>query len=316
MLLVNLIALNDAKSSHLTVTLQKEIFTSLRIRDDDESFSFKLAVKPLCMTLKHLKGIDGLNITIMMKGIEHLFNMDLGLINGIKRKHKFHYTDVQSYNVVFQENDANYIKASPQTFARILEHIPSSPEINIYADHNNFKVQSHSRLGSESKKLSTELCIKTDEFDEYVYRGDDDGVCIIFTIKEMKALLGVCEAKSIDEFYLFFTSAGSPIKFSCRSEFFSVSLVQMTISDNNTKVKDDEKQDDSENISNSKEKISEPMNSNSTIRRQSDLSQSEMSGKISNSRKRERKRVITINEDEDEDDNGNEYNEFEYNDNE
>ena len=269
------------------------------------------------MTLKHLKGIDGLNITIMMKGIEHLFNMDLNLNNGIKRKHKFHYTDVQSYNVVFQENDANYIKASPQTFARILEHIPSSPEINIYADHNNFKVQSHSRLGSESKKLSTELCIKTDEFDEYVYRGDDDGVCIIFTIKEMKALLGVCEAKSIDEFYLFFTSAGSPIKFSCRSEFFSVSLVQMTISDN-TKVRDDEKQSDSENISNSKEKISEPMMSNSTVRRQSDISQSEMSGKISNSRKRERKRVITINEDEDEDedDNGNEYNEFEYNDNE
>lgn len=301
-----MIALNDAKSSHLTVTLQREIFTSLKLKEDDDSFSFKLPVKPLCMTLKHLKGIDGLNFNMMSVGIEHIFNMNLTLNNGIKRKHKFHFNDVQSYNVVFSEIDANYVKASPQIFARILEHIPSSPEIYVYADANNFKVQSHSRIGSEAKKLSTELCIKTEEFDEYVYKSFEESVCIIFTIKEMKALLGVCEAKNIDEFYLFFTCAGSPIKFSCRSEFFAVSLVQMTISD--MANKDDEKQSEADNTSNSKDRISE------TSRQQSGASQSQMSGKVSSNRKRDR-RVIRDDDNEEEDEDNNENNnDNEYND--
>lgn len=275
------------------------MFCSLRVRDDDESFSFKLAVKPLCTTLKHLKGIDGLNITIMTKGIEHLFNMNLNLNNGIRRKHKFHFVDVPSYNVEFNDSDVNYVKASPKIFSKILDHIPSSPEIFIYADPNNFKVQSHCRVGQDAKKISTELCIQTEEFDEYVYKSDSDNVSIIFTIKEMKALLGVCEAKKIDEFYLFFTHAGSPIKFSCSSEFFNISLVQMTIGDNNNA--DDENQSDTENFPNSRDKISENfMNSNS---RHSEMTQSQLSGRLSQSRKRERKIVITENDDEDNDDN-------------
>jgi len=301
-----LISLNDAKSSHLSIVLQKEMFNTLRVNDTEDCISFKLAVKPLCLTLKHLKGIDSLNITILTKGIEHLFNMNLTLTNSIKRKHRFHFTDVPSYNVLFDDTEASYVKASPKIFLRILEHIPSSPEIYIHADANNFKVQSRNTIGLETKNISTELCIKTEEFDEYVYKSDNESECIIFTVKEMKALLGICEAKGIEEFYLFFSYAGSPIKLSCNSDLFSINLIQMTLKEKEKTKINENQYHDSSGINLIKGK------SNSNTRESTQSTQ--VKGKV-NIRKR---RIMEDDDDNDENTENklnNEYNEYEYNDN-
>jgi hypothetical protein len=81
----------------------------------------------------------------------------------------------------------------------------------------------------------------------------------------------------------------------------------MTIADHNNA--EDENQSDTENFRNSRDRVSEPFLNSNSISRQSEMTQSQLSGKISQRRKRERKIVITENEDE-------YINENEYDDNE
>ena len=93
--------------------------------------------------------------------------------------------------------------------------------------------------------MSTEMSLDTSEFDTYEYKSQNESEQLVFCIRELKALLSLCDAvETINDLYLFFCSSGSPIKFSTKCMSFEVSLIMATLETHHVRTAESQAQEE------------------------------------------------------------------------
>ena len=72
--------------------------------------------------------------------------------------------------------------------------------------------------------MITEMSLETSEFDCYEFKSKNDEEQLVFCIKEVKAMLSLCEAVEAisTDLLLYFCGSGSPIKFIATCPVFTV----------------------------------------------------------------------------------------------
>eukprot|EP01034_Spumella_vulgaris_P031712 gene31712-39175_t len=195
-----------------------------------------------------------------MKGSEHELAFQMHLSNGITRTHRFRYMDCEIMNALFEEEDCSCLRAKPKVFAQILDHLHQSPEVAVEASATAFSVRSFhkSNFGTagmtlqqqqqEMKRhMTTGLSVSIQEFEAYQFKpggaapdsyqnAADAVIELIFCLREVNAFLGFCEALDLPDFDFFFSEGGRAIKYSCKCDSVTVSLVLATIESHASRV--------------------------------------------------------------------------------
>ena len=173
---------------------------------------------------------------------------------GIRRIHKFVYTDSEVINAAFDESVASCIRAHAINFARFLQHIHQhSVEVQMNAAPDAFRVRSYHKDGGvdptqasgvQPRLMTTEMAIDLREFEQYDFRSELSEVELIFCLKELKGLLTLCEQADVLEVELFFTLSGAPVKVSCEQPGgMDVSLVLATLAPSTDASQGEEKEE-------------------------------------------------------------------------
>jgi len=75
----------------------------------------------------------------------------------------------------------------------------------------------------------TSIDINFLKFKHYLIRGQEASEELVFCMKELKAMIGLCEAAELQDLTFQFTGNGMPVKFSCIHSAFTASLIIATL---------------------------------------------------------------------------------------
>lgn len=143
------------------------------------------------------------------------------------RTHRHLCLDCDIVNAVFDEETSSSLKINPHALTQLLEHIHKTPEIAVTLSSTDFTVKSHSHTSSaHSSSLSTAITLALDEFETADIR-HSFSVSLVFTYKELKALLALCDACDNNSFVFYYTTSGRPVK--CVANELAAFSVQLVI---------------------------------------------------------------------------------------
>ena len=208
---------------------------------DENEVAFKMNIKPICNMMKNLKKVKNMVLFTESGGVNGRNQIIFEMTNeaSIKRTHKFDYQDTDIVNAYFDEQQASKLTVYPKVLNGLLEHLhQTSGEIAVEVSENAFRVKSfHQDLGLQvdtkghaHNYMNTEMVLVTTEFEKFDYKSDESEQELVFCMKEMKALLSLCEQiEGMTPLNMCFCGTGSPIKFSCESLEFVVSLTMATL---------------------------------------------------------------------------------------
>ena len=272
-------ALNDAKTAYASVEFAQGFFERGTFKlhqqalvdaygggqaGERDSFSCKLPVKHLCsLTKSFVKNVNELSLYAKAssgsqgEGGYDLI-MELHTAGGIKRTHRFKYSDCDVISAVFEEVGACSLRSQAKVLTQVLEHMHHAPEVILSATTNTFKVQSYHRasaigLGETSRHLETDLNVDVGDFDFYDFEGsgvsdqdnergggdDIGGVTrreVIVSKREWRAILQFCENLGCEEVSLLFINQGRPIKLELQHDFLVGTLIMTTLEPKNVNV--------------------------------------------------------------------------------
>lgn len=252
-------ALNEAKTAYASMEFDSRFFSDgLYKKDGIESFSCKVSLKQLCAVCKSFRNVE--KLTIRAEKSQDDYDLVLQMHSsstGIVRTHKFKYSDCDVLSAVFNETGVSTLKAAPKVFSQILSCMYQSPEIAIEAMPSEFKVRSYHAPSDQDqpKHLDTDLNIDIEDFDFYDCKpmdleerftdsnADDTGYDqadnamhpsrakkeLIFCVKELRAILHLCESVSFENLQMSFSTPGMPMKLQATKEHFTAQAIVTTI---------------------------------------------------------------------------------------
>ena len=92
--------------------------------------------------MRNLKSVQSLNIRAeTSEGVTHELVFEMLLNSGMRKIHKFNYSDCEIISAIFDESSASIIRSEPKLFTQLLDHFYQSPEISIEASPNAFQVR-------------------------------------------------------------------------------------------------------------------------------------------------------------------------------
>jgi hypothetical protein len=109
----------------------------------------------------------------------------------------------------------------------------SKDAFKVKSFHQDLNIQGVDTRGHSHTYMNTEMMLETTEFENFHYKGDEHEEPeqeLVFCIKEMKALLSLCEqVEGMMPLSMLFCGTGNPMKFSSKSLEFEVSLIMATL---------------------------------------------------------------------------------------
>ncbi|CAM9580845.1 unnamed protein product, partial [Phaeothamnion confervicola] len=164
---------------------------------------------------------------------------------GIRKQHRFGLQDCEVLSAMFNRNEGSQFMCPPAQLSQLFEHIHGAAEVAVMVRPDVLCVRSyhHEAVGMTSLAsravLNTEMSIASSEFDEYRFEppqgssgsgnGDDAAVELIFSLKEVRALLAFCEQSNADNIGTLFTGIGCPVMFQTLSKTYSAELILATM---------------------------------------------------------------------------------------
>ena len=142
----------------------------------------------------------------------------------ILRTHRHLCLDCEIVNALFDESASSNLQMEPRALTQLLEHIHRTPEIAVTITPADFTVKSHVTVG-----MSTAIALAIEEFELFDIKHEHT-VALVFTFKELKALLALCEACDSSSFMFYYCDSGQPVKCVAHQiASFSVQLVIATL---------------------------------------------------------------------------------------
>ncbi|CAM9637359.1 unnamed protein product [Ascophyllum nodosum] len=203
---------------------------------DGGSVSCKVLVRAVHNILRTLKKVVRLVIYVEGEDDSHIephlvFQMYCEF--GYRKVHRFSLQDCEIMHAVFEGEGASRLACPPVQISQLLEHIHGTAEVAVGASHDVLTVRSyhHPLTGAaERAVLKTEMSISTAEFDTYRFCGEDDEeVELVFSLKEIKALLHFTEATEAQTLEMLFREGGDPLLFQSHSKTFAAELIMATM---------------------------------------------------------------------------------------
>ncbi|CAM9760914.1 unnamed protein product, partial [Scytosiphon promiscuus] len=200
------------------------------------SVSCKVLVRAVHSILRTLKKVVRLVIYVEGEDDEHIephlvFQMYCEF--GYRKVHRFSLQDCEIMHAVFEGEGASRLSCPPVQLSQLLEHIHGTAEVAVGLSHDVVTVRSyhHPLTGAaERAVLKTEMSISTVEFDTYRFCGEDDEeVELVFSLKEIKALLHFSETTEAQTLEMLFREGGDPLLFQSHSNTFAAELIMATM---------------------------------------------------------------------------------------
>ncbi len=204
--------------------------------------SCKVLLRALHNVFRSLKKVQRMIIAIESSEdgyVEPQLILEMQCEYGIVKRHCFLIQDCESVHAQFDYTNASSIHSSPNLLLQhIFNQMKGTAEVVASATAYSFSIRSYhdqNRLqGRVSLKpvLQTEASIPGKDFDAYIFKGDLDGTDeMIFSIKEVRAFLSLCEAVDVENVQISFTYGGNPMQFFGNTNNLSVELMMATNSE-------------------------------------------------------------------------------------
>ncbi len=192
---------------------------------------FRSLKKVQCMTIAIESSEDGY--------VEPRLILEMQCEYDIVKRHCFLIQDCESVHAQFDYTNASSIHSSPNLLLQhMFNQMKGTAEVVASATACSFSIRSYhdqNRLqgrASLKRVLQTEASIPGKDFNAYIFKGDADGAEeMIFSIKEVRAFLSLCEAVEVENIQISFTCGGDPMQFFGNTNNFSVELMMATNSE-------------------------------------------------------------------------------------
>ncbi len=204
--------------------------------------SCKVLLRALHNVFRSLKKVQRMTIAIELSEdgyAESRLILEMQCEYDIVKRHCFLVQDCESVHAQFDYTSASSIQSSPNLLLQhMFNQMKGTAEVIASATACSFSIRSYhdqNRLqgGASLKRvLQTEATIPGKDFDAYIFKGDaDSGEDMIFSIKEVRAFLSLCEAVDVENVQVSFTRGGDPMQFFGNTNNFSLELMMATNSE-------------------------------------------------------------------------------------
>jgi hypothetical protein len=199
---VTMRALNNSQSAFLAITMKARSGDGAGFFDHykppEENLRIKLTGEFLLDAFRSLKQVLSLQMSYDDSTATPCLQFEFSCEQGIRKTHRFEVTvETQTVEARFDKEDAGVLELEVEKFSQLLDHIARGDIARgegmiVIAGRKSCQMGSfhfhQESQGTIKKNVSTEMNIREEEFEEYVYVGN---VTLIFEIKEVKALLGI-----------------------------------------------------------------------------------------------------------------------------
>ncbi|KAM9357392.1 cell cycle checkpoint control protein RAD9A isoform 2-T2 [Symphorus nematophorus] len=149
--------------------------------------------------------------------------------HGLLKTHNLSFQDSESLQAVFDKDScANVFRSQPRLLVDTVVHFPPSlEEVTVSVSDERMWVRNHVEEDDQSKAMLTELCLASDEFDQFAVRTHNS---VTFCLKELRGLLVFAESTGLP-ISMYFDEPGSPVVLSVTDSVLEGNFVLATLSD-------------------------------------------------------------------------------------
>lgn len=258
--------LSDSKSAYAAVTFSQDFFDFYTCQakaadpaDEDgaasTSVTCKILLKAVHNLFRTLKNVHRLLIAVEAEDqwrIEPRLKFLMHCEYGIKKEHRLGMQDCEPLYAVFDDDGVSSLRSPPKKLMSLLTPFHGGAEVAACMAPSFLSVRSHvpEGRGASRATMRTEMVISSAEFDSYIFQsqatgeeeeeertptgGEPEPLEFVFTLKEARAALGLCEALDTSV-QMCVRGGGQPIRFSAHTNTIDIELVQATMAVGPTK---------------------------------------------------------------------------------
>jgi hypothetical protein len=213
---------NDAKTSFVAFEFHGEFFEMFNV-PMGESVTVQVKLKSCLPVFRSIKTVEKLSISFStMDNIKHVIVFQALCLSDIVKTHHFYYEDADALDPQFDREGAKHrIRTRPKLLQEAFGRIHNTEEVNVSATAGiELAIASvHSRSDLKNKTVKTVMKIPKNDFEEFSI--SDPQTRLLFSVRELRALLSFCMAPGVDiaDVFLLFNDPGEPFMFTTAKKF-------------------------------------------------------------------------------------------------
>ncbi|XP_008325261.2 cell cycle checkpoint control protein RAD9A isoform X1 [Cynoglossus semilaevis] len=233
-------SVNSSRSAYACFLFAPLYFSRYTIPSENV-FRCRMAIKSVQAVFRSLasleKTVEKCHIVLDKK--KNRLTFTLHCKHGLLKTHNLSFQDSESLQAVFDKDSCgNVFKAKSRLLVDTVMHFPSSlDEVTVSVNADRMWFRNHVDEETESKAMLTELCLASDEFDEFSVQ---DHSSITFCLKELRGLLVFAESTGLP-ISMYFDEPGSPVVLSVTDSVLEGNFVLATLSDDPSQRKSNTK---------------------------------------------------------------------------
>ncbi|KAG7518552.1 hypothetical protein JOB18_036834 [Solea senegalensis] len=224
-------SVNSSRSAYGCFLFAPLFFSRYTVPSEND-FRCKMAIKSVQAVFRSLasleKTVEKCHIELDMK--KNRLTFTLHCKHGLLKTHNLSFQDSESLQAVFDKDScSNVFRAHPRLLVDTVMHFPPSlEEVTVSVNDERMWFRNHVDEETElSKAMLTELCLASDEFDQFSVQGQSS---VTFCLKELRGLLVFAESTGLP-ISMYLDEPGSPVVLSVTDSVLEGNFVLATLSD-------------------------------------------------------------------------------------
>ncbi|XP_062856278.1 cell cycle checkpoint control protein RAD9A [Trichomycterus rosablanca] len=198
----------------------------------DQTFRCKMPVKSIQAVFRSLSSLERSveKCRIEMNMEKSRLRITLHCKHGLLKTHNLSFQDSESLQAVFnKESCSNILRAQPRLWVDTVLHFPSSlEEVKVSVSGDRVWLRNHVDDDADpSKAMMTELCLSSDEFDQFAVGSETS---ITFCLKELRGMLVFSESSGLPV-SMYFDEPGSPVILNMSDSVLEANFILATLSE-------------------------------------------------------------------------------------
>ncbi len=216
---INLQSLNQARSAFIIFRFNRAFFSSFQKLPNASLLKVQVPVKACCAVFRAVSSVESCDV--ILGETENALDFVLHCKMGVEKKYRLPVEETAAHKAIYNKITPHRIVSRPRTLQDCINNFHSGiEEITLVPLSHQLKLKSFvddaAPVGRGLKVetnsvLLTELVVESADFDLYSVRPGAQE--LTFSLKELRAILGFCEAAG-QPVSIFFSDPGSPILWS------------------------------------------------------------------------------------------------------
>ncbi|XP_038554566.1 cell cycle checkpoint control protein RAD9A isoform X1 [Micropterus salmoides] len=224
-------SVNSSRSAYACFLFTPLFFNRYTI-PSGHTFRCKMAIKSVQAVFRSLASLEKTveKCHIQLDEQKNRLTFTLHCKHGLLKTHNLSFQDSESLQAVFDKDSCvNVFRSQPRLLVDTVVHFPPSvEEVTVSVSDERMWIRNHVEDEAEqSKAMLTELCLASDEFDEFAVQAQNS---VTFCLKELRGLLVFAESTGLP-ISMYFDEPGSPVVLSVTDSVLEGNFVLATLSD-------------------------------------------------------------------------------------